>query len=228
MAHRQLGLGGMLLTMAWFTPIALASTPPSRSPLALASLDRRGETGDRRHPGYNFPPPSRGDRFARRGLNFRVGIRGWRRFGGLIKEASRARGVDPFVVGAYIWVESEFDPHQDYVRGAKRAIGLGSVQATEHPGESVEALMAPRRNVELTVREFADKWRPNDMGGTVMDVWYPAWRHLVASGRPVPVIREPGVYVQAIANRYYALREIDQHLRPGRRTTEAARGSTSG
>jgi hypothetical protein len=166
---------------------------------------------------YNFPPPSRGDRFARRGLDLRVGIRGWRRFGTLIKQTATSHGVDPFVVGAYIWVESEFDPKQDYVRGPKRAIGLGSVQATEHPRLTIAEMMEPRRNVELTVREFAEKWHPNDMRGTVMDVWYPAWRHMVARGRPLPVIRAPEVYVQAIANRYYALREIDQHLRPVRR-----------
>jgi hypothetical protein len=206
----------MLLTMVLAAPHALASTPPNRLS-APQPLDRRGEVGSRHLPGYNFPPPSRGDRFARRGLNFRVGIRGWRRFGALIKDTARGHGVDPFVVGAYIWVESEFDPQQDYVRGPKRAIGLGSVQATEHPGISVAALMDPRRNVELTVREFADKWRPNDMRGTVMDVWYPAWRHVVAAGRPLPVIQAPEVYVQAIANRYYALREIDQHLRLTRR-----------
>ncbi|MEB3329073.1 MAG: hypothetical protein VKQ33_07560 [Candidatus Sericytochromatia bacterium] len=227
MAHRQLGLGGMLLTLALAAPSALASTPASRPLPQQPPADRHGEARGRHQPGYNFPPPSRGDRFARRGLNLKVGIRGWRRFGPLIKKVARAHGVDPFVVGAYIWVESEFDPRQDYVRGPRRAIGLGSVQATDHPGLSVAALMEPRRNVELTVREFADKWRPNDMRGTVMDVWYPAWRRMVAVGRPLPVIRTPGVYVQAIANRYYALREIDQHLRPTQRAAGTARRSAA-
>ncbi|MEB3195702.1 MAG: hypothetical protein VKP62_00720 [Candidatus Sericytochromatia bacterium] len=166
--------------------------------------------------GYNFPPPSRGDRFARRGLNYRVGIRGWRRYGALIKTFALRQGIDPLVVGAYIWLESEFDARQYYVRGSKCAVGLGSLQSREYPHLSTRELMDPSLNVKLTVGEFSRKWRPHDMVGTVMDVWYPSWRRLVAHGRPVPVIRSPQVYAQAIANRYYALREIDAHLRPWR------------
>jgi len=127
--------------------------------------------------------------------------------------------VDPLVIGAYIWLESEFDPRQDFVRGKRRALGLGSVQAQDYPKYTRSQLLEPELNVKLTTAEFARKWRPQDMAGTVMDVWYPAWRRLVALGRPVPVIRSPEVYTQAIANRYYALQEIDAHFperaRPG-------------
>lgn len=210
MASRHTWLGGILIASSFlFIPPAHSANGPlpvSRHP---GSASRAGSTVPR----YNFPPASRGDRFARKGLNLKVGIKGWRRFGALIKRISRKHKVDPFVLGAYIWVESEFDDRQDYVRGPRRALGLGSVQAQDHRRYTAAQLFDPALNVDITAREFKAKWRPTDMFGTVMDVWYPAWRRLARRGEPLPVLKRPDVYVQAIANRYYALREIDQRLR---------------
>lgn len=158
---------------------------------------------------YNFPPPSRGDRFARGGLDWARGEKGWRRWGSLIRSVAQREGVDPYVLGAYVWVESAFDPHQDYAAGGMRAIGLGSVQAQDHRRYSVGQLMNPELNLSLTAREFKACWRPQDMAGTVMDVWYPSWRRRLAQGRGIPVVGHPSVYVQAIANRYHALRRLD-------------------
>lgn len=211
MAKHFAWLGGILFaSLLLFIPPAISANGPVPVSKHPSSLDRAGSTAHR----YNFPPASRGDRFARKGLNLKVGIKGWRRFGGLIKRIARVHHVDPFVLGAYIWVESEFDAHQDYVRGPRRALGLGSVQAQDHRRYTAAQLMDPDINVDLTAREFKAKWHPSDMFGTVMDVWYPAWRRLAKRGEPLPVLKRPDVYVQAIANRYYALREIDQHLRP--------------
>lgn len=176
-------------------------------------LDRRGSTVPR----YNFPPASRGDRFARRGLNMKVGIQGWRRYGRLIKRVARTHQIDPFVLGAYVWVESEFDPNQDYTNGRKRALGLGSVQATDFRQYTPAQLKQPHLNLTLTAKEFAHKWNSRDMFGTVMDVWYPRWRQRMAAGERLPVVKTPHTYVQAIANRFYALQEIDRHLKPVRR-----------
>lgn len=175
-------------------------------------IDRRGSS----LPRYNFPAATRGDRFARRGLNLKVGIKGWRRYGGLIKRVAKFHGIDPYVLGAYVWLESEFNPKQDYVNGPKRALGLGSVQATDFPQFSVQQLQQPHLNLTLTAKEFRHKWNSRDMYGTVMDVWYPRWRKRVASGEKLPVVKTPGTYVQAIANRFYALQDIDRHLRPSR------------
>jgi hypothetical protein len=193
-----------------FIPPAISANghPPA------APVKRPEDRAGRASPRYNFPPPSRGDRFARRGLNLKVGIKGWRRYGAVIKRIARTHRIDPYVLGAYIWVESEFDAGQDYVRGPRRALGLGSVQAQDHRRYTPAQLKDPALNVDLTAREFKAKWRPTDMFGTVMDVWYPAWRRLAARGEALPVMKKPEIYVQAIANRYYALREIDARLRP--------------
>jgi hypothetical protein len=178
--------------------------------------DRHGSVIPRK-PRYNFPPPSRGDRFARNGLDIKEGIKGWRRFGRLIKVVARDEGVDPFVLGAYVWVESNFNPRQDFANATHHAVGLGSVQPADYHWRYTERqLMDPWLNMILTAREFKAKWRPHDMFGTVMDVWYPRWRRL-GRGERIPVVRYPEVYVQAIANRYYALQEIDQHLVPSPR-----------
>jgi hypothetical protein len=160
-----------------------------------------------RAPGYNFPVVSRGDRFAPRGLDPRPGIIGWHRYGPLIKVIANQQGIDPHVLGAYVWVESGFNPKQDYRRGKLRALGLGSVQATDYKRYTSRELQDPALNLTLTAKEFHWRWHRNDVAGTVMDVWYPAWRKL--GGKPVPVIRTPGVYLQAIANRYEALCRID-------------------
>ncbi|MEB3285753.1 MAG: hypothetical protein VKN33_10750 [Candidatus Sericytochromatia bacterium] len=220
MVQRPVFLGGGLSLLLAFgiQPAFSQNSSSVSSPVVLQSgaVDR-GTPREVQPSGYNFPPPSRGDRFARRGLDLRVGIRGWRQFGGLIKRQSAAVGIDPLVLGAYIWLESEFNPRQNYVRGRRRALGLGSVQAQDYPRYTRRQLLDPELNVKLTAAEFAQKWHPQDMVGTVMDVWYPAWRRLVARGRPVPVIKSPDVYTQAIANRYYALKEIDVHFPEGGR-----------
>lgn len=169
---------------------------------------------------YNFPPPSRGDRFARSGLNLAQGLRGWQRYGKVIKSIASTHRVDPFVIGAYVWLESGFDPNQDYRRGRLRALGLGSVQAGDYPQYRVGQLLEPTLNLKLTAKEFSNSWQPADMTGTVMDVWYPAWRTHARHGWVLPVVRTPQVYVQAIANRFYALKEIDKRLRtPHERAT---------
>jgi soluble lytic murein transglycosylase-like protein len=173
------------------------------------AANRRGATAPR----YNFPPASRGDRFARNGPDLRTGIKGWKRYGKLIKRVAAEQKIDPYVLGAYVWVESKFDPRQDYSANGKRALGLGSVQATDHRRHSAERLKDPYFNLTITAKEFRSRWKPHDMFGTVMDVWYPAWRRKAASGQRIPVVKTPKVYVQAIANRYYALKEIDRHLR---------------
>ena len=195
-----LAMAPVLLISPLAMPTGVAEAQPS---------SRRGATDA----GYNFPPATRGDRFARNGLSMKVGIRGWRRYGKLIKRVASEQRIDPYVLGAYVWVESAFDARQDYRANGKRALGLGSVQATDHRRYPVATLMDPYFNLTLTAKEFKSKWKPHDMSGTVMDVWYPAWRRLVAKGRRIPVVKSPSVYVQAIANRYYALQEIDRHLR---------------
>jgi hypothetical protein len=201
------GFGGWLLALVLLF-----------APLARPADVARAETLDRKGsiiPRYNFPPPSRGDRFARNGLNLKEGIKGWTRYGKIIKAVSKEQRVDPFVIGAYIWVESNFDPHQDYANETAHAIGLGSVQPADYHYRYSEAqLMDPWLNVTLTAKEFRQKWHAKDLAGTVMDVWYPAWRRRVAQGEHLPVVRYPHVYVQAVANRYYALQEIDRRLTP--------------
>lgn len=198
----------------WLLALVLLAAPLAR-PADVANaetLDRKGSILPRYS---NFPPPSRGDRFARNGLNLAEGIKGWRSYGHLIKQVSREQKVDPFVIGAYIWVESNFDPRQDFANATAHAIGLGSVQPADYHYKYTESqLMDPWLNVTLTAREFRQKWHPKDLAGTVMDVWYPAWRRRVAAGEHIPVVRYPEVYVQAVANRYYALQEIDRRLHP--------------
>ncbi|MDB5097026.1 MAG: hypothetical protein JWM80_1447 [Cyanobacteria bacterium RYN_339] len=195
----------------WLLALVLLFAPLARpADVAQAeTMDRKGSS----IPRYNFPPPSRGDRFARNGLDLKEGIRGWKQYGQLIKAVGKEQHVDPFVIGAYIWVESNFDPHQDFANSRAHAIGLGSVQPADYRYKYSEAqLMEPYLNVTLTAKEFREKWHPNDLSGTVMDVWYPAWRRRQARGERLPVVQYPEVYVQAIANRYYALQEIDRHL----------------
>jgi hypothetical protein len=170
-----------------------------------------------RAPGYNFPVVSRGDRFAPRGLDPRPGYIGWHRFGPLIKVIAREQGIDPHVLGAYVWVESGFNPKQDYRRGKRRALGLGSVQAQDYRRYSLKELQDPALNLTLTAKEFRWRWHRNDVAGSVMDVWYPAWRNL--DGKPVPVIKSSAVYLQAIANRYEALCRFDGLETPLRHTT---------
>lgn len=213
MLKRSLGtavaLFTLLVPLSTNTGVGSAAGPQPHARQNRLHLDRSGSI----LPTYNFPAATRGDRFARHGLQFKAGIRGWRRYGRMIKRVARAYDIDPYVLGAYVWVESGFNPHQDYSDDGCRAIGLGSVQATDHPGCTLATLQDPYTNLCLTAQEFSQKWTPHDMAGTVMDVWYPAWRRRLARGEGIPVVHTPDAYVQAIANRYYALREIDSHFR---------------
>jgi hypothetical protein len=185
-------LGWVLAPMLALSPLAHPAQVAHAKP-----VDRHGSLLNR----YNFPSASRGDRFAKHGLNLKVGIKGWRRFGKTIKRVAHEQKIDPYVLGAYCWVESGFDPEQDYSNGDKRALGLGSVQATDHPGIDPDRLQEPYTNLTITAREFRRKWRPHDMFGTVMDVWYPAWR----SGRRIPNLGNAFGYMQLFSNRYFAL-----------------------
>ncbi|HEY9722288.1 MAG TPA: hypothetical protein V6D47_09750 [Oscillatoriaceae cyanobacterium] len=199
----------LLVPLSTNTGVGSAAGPTPIARQHRQNLDRSGSI----LPSYNFPAATRGDRFARHGLKFRAGIVGWRHYGRLIKRVARSYDIDPYVLGAYVWVESGFNAKQDYSHDGFRAIGLGSVQATDHPKCTLHTLQDPYTNLCLTAQEFSEKWTPHDMAGTVMDVWYPAWRRKLAHGEDIPVVQSPDVYVQAIANRYYALREIDSHFR---------------
>jgi hypothetical protein len=178
-------------------PVPAATVTPAAT--------RQGSTVKR--PRYNFPAASRGDRFARAGLDLHKGRRGWTKYGPMIKAVSHDHGIDPHVLGAYVWVESGFNPNQDYRHGKLRALGLGSVQAQDFPQYTAKQLKEPRLNLTITAREFKAKWKQHDMFGTVMDVWYPAWRRL--DPKKIPVIGQPSTYVQAIANRYDVLCRLD-------------------
>lgn len=206
--------GWALATAILFLPLAKPAGEALANP-----MDARGERWSQQgpHSRYNFPRASRGDRFAPKGLVTREGIKGWARYGSLIKDCAKQQGVDPYVVGAYIWLESGFDPKQDYANDTHHAIGLGSIQPGDYQYRySEKQLMDPWLNAMLTAHEFKLNWHPHDIAGTVMDVWYPSWRKRAAQGQALPVVQAPEVYVQAIANRYYALREIDEHLVPKR------------
>ena len=90
------------------------------------SADRSGHRAAR----YNFPPASRGDRFARNGPSMKIGIKGWRKYGPLIKRVAAEQRIDPYILGAYVWVESKFDPRQDYSANGKRAWPLAASTIT--------------------------------------------------------------------------------------------------
>jgi hypothetical protein len=118
--------GGLVL----FSPVLLATLLAMPVGGALAhAVDRRGSLGAR----YNFPPPSRGDRFARSGIDLKKGIQGWLRFGAIIKHVALEHHIDPYVLGAYVWVESDFNPRQNYANDDHQAIGLSSVQRAGSP-----------------------------------------------------------------------------------------------
>lgn len=208
-----LALAPVILMSPLVLPAGHAASAPSRLVQSLRKTLRPSSRQGSTFSPYNFPQATRGDRFARRGLDLRVGIKGWRHFGKVIKRVAQEQKIDPYVLGAYVWIESGFDPNQDYSDNGKRALGLGSVQATDHPQRDPDELREPYVNLTLTAKEFRHKWRPQDMAGTVMDVWYPAWRKRVANGERIPVVHAPDVYVQALANRYYALQDIDRHMR---------------
>lgn len=156
---------------------------------------------------YNLLAPAK-DRW---GLSPKQAIDGWNKYGRLIEEVAIAHGLDPVILGAYVWTESNFDTNQYYAARGLHAVGLGSVQAQDHPelgktiAERVRRLQQdPRLNLEITAREFKAKWNPQDMFGTVMDVWYPAWRR----GGTIPNLGNAFGYMQLFSNRYFLLLEL--------------------
>jgi soluble lytic murein transglycosylase-like protein len=199
-----------VLLAAFLTSAAIPQPPAPAKPIEMVAvrLEKPVSRKGTLLPRYNFPAASRGDRFAREGLDLHTARAGWRRYGKLIKTIAKQEGIDPHVLGAYVWIESSFNPHQDFKHGKCRALGLGSVQAQDHPQYSVKQLKDPKLNLTLTAREFRAKWKQHDMAGTVMDVWYPAWR----KKKKIPVIGSPATYVQAMANRYDALCRLDTKL----------------
>lgn len=156
---------------------------------------------------YNLLSPAK-DRW---GLSPKEAIRGWEKFGALIEEVAIAHDLDPVILGAYIWTESNFDTNQYTAARGLHAVGLGSVQAQYFPHlgatmpERIKRLQQdPKLNLTLTAREFKAKWNPQDMFGTVMDVWYPAWRR----GGRIPNLGNAFGYMQLFSNRYFLLLEL--------------------
>lgn len=156
---------------------------------------------------YNLLAPAK-DRW---GLTAKEAIIGWSKYGSLIEEVAIAHGLDPVVLGAYIWTESNFDTNQYTAARGLHAVGLGSVQAQYFPSlgatmpERVRRLQQdPKLNLTITAREFKAKWNPQDMFGTVMDVWYPAWRR----GGAIPNLGNAFGYMQLYSNRYFMLLEL--------------------
>lgn len=156
---------------------------------------------------YNLLKPGK-DRW---GVSIQEGIKGWKRWGPLIESVAIGHGLDPAILGAYVWTESNFDTRQYYAARGLHAVGLGSVQAQDHPslGPTIAIRVQrlqddPRLNLDLTAREFKARWNPQDMFGTVMDVWYPAWR----TGRRIPSLGNAFGYMQLFSNRYFMLLDL--------------------
>lgn len=156
---------------------------------------------------YNLLTPAK-DRW---GLTVKEGLIGWQRYGALIERVAIEQQIDPLILGAYVWTESNFDTQQDTRRRGLVAVGLTSVQAQDHAwlGKDLETRVArlkrdPHLNLTLAAREFKRSWKEDDMFGTVMDVWYPAWRR----GGRIPNLGTAYGYVQLFSNRYFLLMTI--------------------
>lgn len=171
---------------------------------ALAALPHKRD--DELTP-YNLLNPAK-DRW---GLSAKEAELGWQKFGPLIEQVAIEQGIDPLILGAYVWTESNFDSRQDTRARGKIAVGLASIQAQDYTslGGPLEALVErlkqdPHLNLTLAAREFKARWNPDDMFGTVMDVWYPAWRK---KGR-IPNLGTAYAYVQLFSNRYFLLMTV--------------------
>lgn len=156
---------------------------------------------------YNLLNPAK-DRW---GLTAKEAQIGWRKFGPLIEQVAIEQDIDPLILGAYVWTESNFDTRQDTRARGKIAVGLASIQAQDYGRlggaleDRVERLKRdPYLNLTLAAKEFKARWNPEDMFGTVMDVWYPAWRR---QGR-IPNMGTAYAYVQLFSNRYFLLMTI--------------------
>jgi hypothetical protein len=156
---------------------------------------------------YNLLAPAH-DRWH---VSIQEGVGGWKRYGELIEREALAQGLDPAILGAYVWTESNFDTKQLTRDGSLIAVGLGSVQAQDYAwiGKSLKDRIHrlqddPALNLSLTALEFKAKWNPQDMFGTVMDVWYPSWRN----GQRFPNLGNAFGYVQLFSNRYFMLLQL--------------------
>lgn len=145
------------------------------------------------------------------GVTEREGIRGWGRFGELIERVAVEQAIDPLILGAYVWTESNFDSGQETRQHGLIAVGLASIQARDYAslGGTLEGRIArlqrdPALNLTLAAREFRARWNPRDMFGTVMDVWYPAWRRVGT----IPHWGHAFGYLQLFSNRYFMLMRI--------------------
>ena len=144
------------------------------------------------------------------GYTAKEGIRGWEKYRPLIEKAAIEQGIDPMILGTYIWTESNFDSNQDHRERGMYAVGLGSVQAQYHPElgpleTRIRRLKEdPLLNLRITAKEFKAVWKSEDMFGTVMDVWYPAWR----KRRSIPNLGNAYGYMQLFSNRYFMLIQI--------------------
>lgn len=171
---------------------------------ALLSLPHKND--DQLTP-YNLMTPAK-DRW---GLTAKQGLEGWRKYGLLIEEVAVEHGIDPLILGAYVWTESNFDTNQDYAARGLRAVGLTSVQVYDYPkiaptlSQRVAKLKTdPKLNLRLCAQEFRSRWKPEDMFATVMDVWYPAWRRRDR----IPALGTAYGYMQLFSNRYFLLMSI--------------------
>ena len=156
---------------------------------------------------YNLLSPNE-DRW---GLSVQEGLIGWQKYGSLIEKVAIEQGIDPLILGAYVWTESDFDTYQYNRHGDMIAVGLASVQAQYHTdlGGSLENTIRllqqnPYLNLTIEAKHFKACWNPQDMFGTIMDVWYPAWRKC----HQIPGLGTAYAYVQLFSNRYFLLMKI--------------------
>lgn len=155
---------------------------------------------------YNLLTPAK-DRW---GLTPKEGLIGWSKYGQLIERVVIEQGIDPLILGAYVWTESNFDTRQETRQHGLIAVGLTSVQAQDfrHIGPLSQRISRlkgdPYLNLTLAAREFKAHWNAKDMFGTVMDVWYPAWRRRDR----IPNLGTAYGYVQLFSNRYFLLMTI--------------------
>ena len=205
--EQAMWLATRLGTRGWAKDAADAGVPARRQKALWQTLNALPHPNFDQVTPYNLLAPGR-DRW---GVSPATGIKGWQRWGAAIERAAIAHGLDPAILGAYVWTESNFDHRQRYEARGLCAVGLGSVQAQDHPelGATLDARVARLQadvdlNLAITAREFKARWNPQDMFGTVMDVWYPAWR----TGRRIPALGDAYAYVQLFSNRYFILLDI--------------------
>lgn len=200
-------LATVLGSSDWSKQAIKSGVPPSRQKALWKDLNALPHPNFDQKTPYNLLAPGH-DRW---GVSTQEAIKGWSRFGHLIEDVSLSLGLDPAILGAYVWTESNFDPNQYNASGGLIAVGLGSVQAQDYPSlgltlhERVRRLQQDTRlNLLLTAKEFKSRWNPQDMFGTVMDVWYPAWR----DGRSIPHMGNAFGYIQLFSNRYFILLDL--------------------